>query len=92
MSEKEDEYSKNAQDKAEEPETAFKSIRIFDSFEEEAEYTAKQRAGMSYDERMKNIEELRKRVFHQYLLSSGEWPSIAKTFKIMDPHVGEAGK
>jgi len=80
------------QNKAEEPETAFKTVHIFDSFEDEAEYNAKQRAAMSYGERMQNIEKLRKRVFHQYLLPNGKWPSISKTFKIMDPYVSEIGK
>lgn len=84
--------SEEKPNKAEEPKTAFKTVRFFDSFEEENEDTAKQRAATSYDERMKNIETLRKRVFNEHLLANGKWPSISNTFKIMDPYVGKTGQ
>jgi|GEM_PF-911721 hypothetical protein len=92
MSKKENQDSKKKANKAEEPKTAFKTVRFFDSFEEENEDTAKQRAATSYDERMKNIETLRKRVFNEHLLANGKWPSISNTFKIMDPYVGKTGQ
>lgn len=92
MSNNESSNSKSEPNKVHEPNTAFNTVKIFNSFEEEAEYTAKQRAAMSRDERMKNIEELRKRVFHQHLLASGKWPPVSKIFKIMDPYVSETGK
>lgn len=92
MNSDENNTSESEQNKAEEPETAFKTVRVFRSFEEEEEYTAKQRAAMSHDERMKHVEGLRKRVFHQYLLSDGTWPSISDTFKIVDPYISDTGQ
>ena len=66
-----------------------KEIHFFNSFEEENEFTARQRASLSYDERMKNIEQLRKMVFSKYLLDNGSWPPIAKVFKIMKPYTND---
>ena len=69
-----------------------KEIHFFSSFEEENEFTARQRASLSYDERMRNIEQLHKLVFSDYLLADGSWPPIAKVFKIMKPYTNEPGK
>lgn len=66
-----------------------KRIAFFNSFEEENEYVAKEKAKLSYDERMKNIEELHKLVFSQYLLPDGKWAPVAKVFKIMKPYTND---
>ena len=66
-----------------------KTVRFFSSFEEENEYVAKERAALSYDERMTYAEELRKRIFSNFLLSDHRWKPIAKVFKIMPPYTNE---
>lgn len=92
MSDKKNTETDKNQNKAEEPATAYKTIRVFNSFEEAEEFEAKQRAALSYDKRMKHIEELRKRVFNRYLLPNGTWPPISKKFKIMKPYTNDPGK
>ena len=77
--------------KVEEPEVAYekamdKTVRFFSSYEEENEYVAKQRAALSYEERMTYIEDLRKKVFNSYLMPDGRWKPIEKIFKIMSPY------
>ena len=67
-------------------------ITFFSSFEEENEYTAMQRAGKSYDDRMTEIERLRKWAFHKFLMTDNTWPPISKTFKIMLPYTNETSK
>lgn len=67
-------------------------IIFFSSFEEENEFTAKKRAGKSFDERMTQIETLRKWVFHKFLLTDNTWPPISKTFKIMPPYANETSQ
>ena len=64
-------------------------IRFFNSFEEENEAVAKERVEIPYDKRLIYIEELRKRIFNNYLLPDGSWPSIKKVFKIMPPYTNE---
>ena len=66
-----------------------RSVYFFSSFEEENEYVAKERAALSYDERMTYAEELRKRIFSNFLLSADRWKPIAKVFKIMPPYTNE---
>jgi hypothetical protein len=83
--------SLNNHNKAEEPETAFKTIRVFDSFEEMNEYDSKQRASLSHGECLQQVEELRKRVFHEHLLPNDRWPPISKTFKVVEPYVNRTG-
>lgn len=51
--------------KIREPKIDFNTIRVFDSFEEADEFTAKERASLSYHERLEHIEILRKQVFGQ---------------------------
>ena len=77
-----------------EPETTYRQIQFhfFNSFEEEQEFTARQRANLSYDERIFNIEELRKFIFRKHLLPNGKWPAVEKVFKIMNPYKNESGK
>jgi hypothetical protein len=67
-------------------------IKFFSSFEEENEYTAMRRAGKSFDERMIEIEILRKWVFRDFLLEDNTWPPISKTFKIMPPYTNETSQ
>ena len=66
-----------------------KTVRFFSSFEEEYEFVVKERAALSYDERMTYAEELRKRIFSDFLLSVHRWKPIAKVFKIMPPYTNE---
>jgi hypothetical protein len=78
--------------KIREPKINFNTIRVFDSFEEADEFTARERASLSYDERLEHIEILRKQVFGQYLLEDDTWPPISKSFKIMKPYTNDTGK
>jgi hypothetical protein len=80
------------QNKAEEPQTAFKTIRIFDSIEEMNEYDSKYRASLSHGESLRQVEELRKRIFHEHLLPKGYWPPISGTFEVVEPYVNRTGK
>lgn len=66
-----------------------KPVLIFSSFEEENQWTAKERAKLSYNERMINAEKLRRLVYSEYLLPDGSWQPIEKKFKIMKPYVNE---
>ena len=52
-------------------------IVFFSTFEEENEYTARQRAGKSFDERMTQM---------------NTWPPISNTFKIMPPYTNETSQ
>jgi len=76
----------------EEPNITFKTVRVFNSFEEADEYEAKKRASMSHDERLRIVEELRKKIFSQYLLPDGKWPTLSKKFKISTPHTDDTGQ
>jgi hypothetical protein len=67
-------------------------ITFFSSFKEENEFTAMQRAEISFDERMIHIETLRKWVFRKFLQADNTWPSISKTFKIMPPYANETSQ
>ncbi len=91
MTNKKENPSKSDKGKVAEPSTAFKTVRVFSSFEEAAEFEAKQSAGLSYHDRLKHVEELRKRVFHQYLQEDGTWPPISKSFQIMKSHPYDPG-
>ena len=80
------------QGKVEEPVATYsvsmdKTIHFFSSHEEENEYVAKQRAALSYEERMTYIEDLRKKVFNSYLLPDGSWKPIEKIVEIMPPYI-----
>ena len=65
---------------------------VFTSFEEEAIFVAKERAEIPYDKRMIFAEELRKRVFSNFLLPDGTWSPIEKIFKIMPPYCNEISR
>ncbi|MDI1233970.1 MAG: hypothetical protein PSX81_06805 [bacterium] len=65
------------------------SIVFFKSFEEEEIHVAKARAALTYEQRMTQIEVLRKQVFNDFLLPNNTWPTIAPIFKIMPPYTSE---
>lgn len=62
-------FKNNDQKKAKAPSASYEKTKVafFDSFEEE-DYTAKQRAETSYEKRLRNMEQLRKGLFHNHLL------------------------
>lgn len=91
MDNEKEKSSDKKSERAEEPTTAYKTIRIFTSHEEAAEYEAKQSAELTYDERLKYVEELRKRVFYRFLLDDGTWASISEKFRIMKPYTHDTG-
>lgn len=51
------------EEKAEEPETAFKTVRFFDSFEEMDRFEYRQYAKMSPEERLLTVLKIRNRVW-----------------------------
>lgn len=59
-----------------------KWIHVFSSFEDEKNYNSKKQASLSYDERLSQLEELRKLVYKDYLLPDGNWPPLAKVITI----------
>jgi hypothetical protein len=83
--------TKNNSLKAEEPLTTYRKneIKIFNSFEEEAEYVALQSFNTSYAQRLKNLEMLRKQVFNQYLLPDGTWQPIKPIIAILKPYTND---
>ncbi|MEX2592039.1 MAG: hypothetical protein WD426_04640 [Anditalea sp.] len=85
---------KSKQAKANESSAAYgkRQVVFFDSFEEENEYVAKQRANTSYEKRMRDMEQLRKNVFHNHLLPDNSWKPVAKIFKIMPPYTHDDSK
>lgn len=56
-----------------------KRITFFNSFEEENEHNYKMLAGMSYEERLTNLEERRKVSLH-HLLKEGKWVPLSRKF------------
>ena len=71
--------------KAEEPAAEYgkKRIMVFNSFEEENEYTQRQYAALSYEERMTNLETLRKRIFYKLLNADGNWSPLLRKLEII---------
>lgn len=59
--------SKNDQNKAEEPQTTFKTVRIFNSFEEQEEEEIRWLASLSPEEHLRNTTALIKRIFSDQL-------------------------
>lgn len=66
MTNKKENPSKSNKDKVEEPSTAFKTVRIFNSFEEENEYTIRSYAALSPEERLASVTQMRLTA-HPYL-------------------------
>lgn len=75
----------------EEPSVDFAAmtINVFNSFEEEAEFVALQSMNTSYEERLKNLEILRKQVYYNYLLPNGEWQAMKPTIIVLKPHTND---
>lgn len=59
-----------------------KKIVFFNSFDEAEEYGLKEMAGHSYEERLQNLETMRKRMYAHLLLPNGEWPPLKKIITI----------
>lgn len=62
-----------------------KKIHFFQSFEEEKEFEAKKQASLSYEERMHQLEKLRKIVYKEYLQEDGTWKPLIKKITILKP-------
>lgn len=82
---------KNKQTKVKEPSAIYgkRQVIFFNSFEDEEKYVAKQRAETSFEKRLKDMEQLRKRVFHNHLMPDNTWKPIARIFKIMTPYTND---
>ena len=63
--------------------SAKKSLLFFNSFEESKDYGRKQMAEHTYQERLRNLEIIRKRIYAEFLLPNGEWPPLSRTFKVI---------
>ncbi len=59
-----------------------KKIRFFNSFDEAEEYGLKEMARHSHEERLKNLEVLRRRTFNYLLLPNGKWPPLKRIITI----------
>jgi hypothetical protein len=59
-----------------------KEIIFFNSFDEAEEYGLKKMASHSHEERLANLETIRKRVYSHLLLPNGEWPRMRKVITI----------
>ena len=78
---------KDKLNKAEEPAVTYekspkKTITFFNSFEEMEAHNYQYLASLSYEQRIRNLEKLRKQIFHKSLLPNGEWPLLKRTFTI----------
>jgi len=67
MSKKENQDSKKKANGAEEPETPFKTVRIFDSFEEQEEEELKWLASQTPEQHLQHATHLIKRIFDEDL-------------------------
>ncbi len=59
-----------------------KRITVFNSFEAMEEDTHKRLAALTYEERLCNLEILRKQIFYKSLLPSGNWPPLSRKFTV----------
>lgn len=59
-----------------------KKITFFNSFDEAEEYGLKQMAAHSYEERLTNLEIIRKRTYSHLLLPDGSWPLLKRIITI----------
>lgn len=67
MSKKENQDSKKKANKAEEPETVFKTVRIFDSFEEQEKEELKWLASQTPEQHLQHATDLIQRIFDEDL-------------------------
>ena len=71
--------------KVTEPEVAYtsqKKITFFNSFDEAEEHGLREMAGHSYEERLRNLEAIRRRTYGHLLLPDGKWPPLKKVITI----------
>lgn len=83
---------KNDNNKINAPGAVYQSYRIFHSYEEEQEYTAKKRAELSYQERLRHAEILRKQVYGDSLKSHETSSPLSNSFRIMKPYTNDPDK
>lgn len=79
MNKKENKNEKNEQKRVEEPENAYQTVKIFDSFEEQEEAEIKWLASLSYEEHLKNGSALIKRIFTENL---EKYPEIGNELEL----------
>ena len=60
-----------------------KKIQIFTSFEEEKSYEAKKQVSLTYNERLTQLECLRKIIYKEHLLPDGSWKPLVKKITIV---------
>jgi hypothetical protein len=60
-----------------------KTITFFNSFEEMEEDRYKYLASLSYEQRLINLENLRKQIYHSLLLPDGTWPLLSRKLTII---------
>ena len=73
------------ENKAEEPVVPYqtKKITFFNSIEEMNEDRYRMLAALTYEQRMENLEKLRKQVYHASLLPDGSWPLLSRKLTII---------
>ena len=59
-----------------------KKITFFNSFEEAEQYGLREMASHSYEQRLANLETIRKRTYSHLLLPDGSWPPLDKVIMI----------
>jgi hypothetical protein len=59
-----------------------KKITFFNSFEEAEEHGLRVMASHSHEERLRNLQILRKRTYSHLLLPDGTWPPLARIITI----------
>lgn len=67
-------------------------IHIFNSLEEENAYVYNSMCELSYENRMKNMEYMRRNLFHEYILLDGTWKPLIREFRIMEPYSNDVVK
>lgn len=79
---KEEKKDKEVNEPAAEYSSLKKKITVFSSFEAMEEHTHRALAALSYEERLCNLETLRKRIFNKSLLPNGNWPPLSRKLTI----------
>jgi hypothetical protein len=64
-----------------------RTITFFKSFEEAELHGLRQMASHTYEERLANLEILRKRTYHHLLLPNGQWPPLKRIITIEKGHL-----
>ena len=66
-----------------------KKIIFFNSFDEAEEYGLRKMASHSYEERLRNLEILRRRTYSRLLLPNGKLPPLEKIITIIKGTINE---